>query len=133
MIPFVYENTESDFENSLQPSKTYGLHLEEKRIWGMLEGSEAIRQAIYKILNTERYESTIYSWNYGSELVELVGQPVPDVYSQLEGRITEALLRDDRITAVVDFSFSNEKGRVTAAFTAVTTEGSIAVEKEVGL
>ncbi|OPX43834.1 protein 25-like lysozyme [Ruminiclostridium hungatei] len=133
MIPFVYEDLQPDLEYVRQPSGTYRMHLEEKRIWGMLDGSEAIRQAIYKILNTERYDSVIYSWNYGAELVELVGQPVPYVYSQLERKITEALLRDDRITEVVDFSFSADKGRVTAAFTAVTTEGGIAVEKEVRL
>lgn len=131
MIPFVDEGLQPDFETVQQPVKTYRMHLEEKRISGMLDGIEAMKQAIYKILNTERYDYLIYSWNYGSEMAELMGQPVPYVYSGIKRKITDALLRDDRITDVGDFSFSKGKGRVSVKFTVATTEGDIEIEKEV--
>ncbi len=131
MIPFVDEGLQPDFETVQQPVKTYRMYLEEKRISGMLDGIEAMKQAIYKILNTERYDYLIYSWNYGSEMAELMGQPVPYVYSGIKRKITDALLRDDRITDVGDFSFSKGKGRVSVKFTVATTEGDIEIEKEV--
>lgn len=131
MIPFADEDLQPDFETVQQPSKTYKMHLEVKRISGLLDGREAMKQAIYKILNTERYDYLIYSWSYGAEMVELLGQPVPYVYSDIKRKITEALSRDDRITGVGDFSFSRSKGKVTAKFTVTTTEGDIEIEKEV--
>jgi len=131
MIPFVYDDLQPDFEITPQPTRTYRLNLNEMRIGGYIDGQEAMKQAIYKILNTERYDYIIYSWNYGSELAELYGQPIPYVYSEIKRRITEALLRDDRITDVGDFSFSQDKGRVTVKFTVETTEGIIEIEKEV--
>ncbi len=131
MIPFADEDLQPDFETVQQPSKTYKMHLEEKRISGLLDGREAMKQAIYKILNTELYDYLIYSWSYGAEMVELLGQPVPYVYSDIKRKITEALSRDDRITGVGDFSFSRGKGKVTAKFTVTTTEGNIEIEKEV--
>lgn len=33
-----------------------------------------MKQAIYKILQTERFEYLIYSWNYGIELNAVVGK-----------------------------------------------------------
>nr|WP_313785006.1 DUF2634 domain-containing protein [Paenibacillus larvae] len=45
-----------------------------------MDGLEAIRQAVHKILHTERYEHLIYSPDYGSELTGLIGQ-APFMYS----------------------------------------------------
>ncbi len=131
MIPFVNDDLQPDFEITLQPARTYRLNLNEMRVGGFIDGQEAMKQAIYKILNTERYDYLIYSWNYGSELAGLYGQPVPYVYSEIERRITEALQKDDRITEIRDFSFASIRGKVTANFTVVTTEGDFQIEKEV--
>ncbi len=131
MIPFVDADLQPDFETVLQPVRTYRMHLEEKRISGLLDGIEAMKQAIYKILNTERYDFLIYSWNYGLEMVELMGQPVPYVYSGIKRKITEALLRDERITEVGNFSFSTGKEKVSVKFAVTTTQGNIEIEKEV--
>lgn len=131
MIPFVNDDLQPDFEITPQPSRTYRLNLNEMRAGGFIDGQEAMKQAVYKILNTERYDYLIYSWNYGSELSGLYGQPVPYVYSEIEKRITEALQKDDRITEIRNFSFDSNKGKVTANFTVVTTEGDFQIEKEV--
>ena len=90
-----------------------------------------MRQAVYKILNTERYKYIIYSWNYGIELEDLFGQPIPYVYAELQRRIEEALLNDDRITNVHDFDFSNNGGDVLAVFQVDTIYGTIKASKEV--
>lgn len=111
-----------------QPSHTYRMDLEKKEIQGWTDGIQAIRQAIYKILNTERYQEAIYSWNYGIELEELFGKPIPFVYARVKRRIIEALSMDDRILEVKDFSFSRKKGAVAVLFRVGTTEGDIEME-----
>ena len=59
------------------PSKTYVMNIDGERITGtMTDDIEAVKQAIYKILNTERYQYPIYSWNYGVELADLFGKPI---------------------------------------------------------
>ena len=87
------------------PSMTYRMSEEKKEVRGALDGMEAVKQAVYKILQTERYKYVIYDWNYGVELEDLFGKAVSFVIPELQRRITEALLADDRIEAVTEFSF----------------------------
>ena len=98
---------------------------EGRKTYGYCDELEAVRQAIYKILNTERYQYLIYSWNYGIELADLFGQPIPYVYAEIQRRITEALLQDDRITDVYDFDFSNNSDDVLCKFSVKTRFGEI--------
>ena len=133
MIPQVNDGLNVDFQIEDQPSHTYALDIENNRIKGFVDSLEAMKQAIYKILNTERFSCMLYSWNYGVELAELFGEPLPFVYPELERVITEALLADDRITGVEDFTFEKglKFGSVLVQFTAITTEGDLTVEKVV--
>jgi hypothetical protein len=128
MLP---ENVEylTDFEIESQPSYTYKLDAERNRIIGKTDGLDAVKQAIYKILNTERYEYIIYDWNYGVELVELIGGQKSYVIPELERRITEALLQDDRISAVSDFVFDTKGKKYTVSFEATTIEGVVDIEE----
>ena len=114
-----------------QPNKTYKMNINEEVIISHTDDLKAIEQAIYKILNTERYQYVIYSWNYGIELADLFGQPLPYVYPELKRRITEALLADDRIKNVSDFKFGHKKGEVSCNFIVSTIAGVIHVEKVV--
>ncbi len=114
-----------------QPSYTYQLHLEQGSIRGYVDGLAAIKQAIFKILNTERFNYEIYSWNYGIELNDLIGEPKAYVYSEIERRITEALTQDDRIKSVDAFSFTADKDKVHVSFTVHTALGDFEIEKGV--
>ncbi len=114
-----------------QPSLTYALDIENGRIRGSVDRVEALRQAIYLILSTERYEYLIYSWDYGVELKELIGQSKEYALSEIKRRITEALTQDDRITAVEGFEFEVEKNSVHTTFTARTIFGEMEVETDV--
>lgn len=113
-----------------RPSKTFGLDLENGRICGTVDGLEAVRQAVYCILNTERYDFLIYSWNYGVELKGLVGRPIPYVKTELKRRVREALLQDGRIKGVDGFRFVQEGRRLAVQFTVHTTFGDLQGEKE---
>lgn len=100
-------------------------------IRGKINDVDAVKQAIYLILNTERYAYNIYSWNYGVELVDLIGQPLPYVTVILPRRIEEALTQDDRIKDVRDFTFKRYKNKLHVTFTVITTVGDIPSELEV--
>lgn len=134
MIPGTVGFLEEDFEIEEQPSRTYKMYLEQEVINGFTDGLDAMKQTIYMILNTERYQYIIYSWNYGIELIDLFGEPVTYVCPELERRITEALTQDDRILKVDAFSFDiSEKGKVHVTFTAHTIFGEIETEKVVNI
>lgn len=120
-----------DFTVETQPSLTYKMNINEETIFKKTDDLEAIKQAVYKILNTERYRHVIYSWNYGIELQDLFGMPLPYVYPELKRRITEALTWDDRILDVTDFSFSHKRGEVSATFIVHAIAGSFESERTV--
>lgn len=113
------------------PSKSYRMKIADERIIGTIDELEAIAQACYKILNTERYRYVIYSWDYGIELQDLFGKPLPYVYSELPRRISEALLQDDRVESVTNFELFHTRGDVLAKFTVTTTAGDLELEKGV--
>lgn len=122
----------SSIEIETIPSKDYKMNIKDNIINGYVDEIEAIRQTVYKILNTERYEYTIYSWNYGIELSDLIGEPVGYVCAELERRITEALTQDDRINSVDNFEFDySEKNIVKVSFNVNTIYGSFETEKAV--
>lgn len=132
MIPSTNTFLLTDVEVGTQPSKDYKLHIEKDRINNTCDGQEVMKQVIYKILNTERYQWIIYSWNYGIELMDLYGEPVTYVVPELQRRIEEALLQDDRITGVDTFDFDTSKrGEVKTTFTVHTIFGDIEAEKVV--
>lgn len=132
MIPSGVGFLDKDFEVREQPSFTYKMQENENLVRGYTDGLEAVKQAIDKIIMTERYQYIMYSWNYGIELVDLFGEPVTYVCPELERRISEALLWDDRIQSVDNFEFDfPKKGVVHVAFTAHTIFGDVRAEREV--
>lgn len=125
-------NMES-IEKKTIPSLTWKINEEQAEVRGTVDGLEAMKQAVNKILQTERYRYAIYDWNYGIELEELYGKNVTYVIPELKKRIEDALLADDRVTAVTDFSFEQEKGSVTAEFLVHTIFGEITAERTVDI
>lgn len=123
----------ADFELRAEPSKTYAANLEKARFIGKIDETEAVKQAVMKMIQTERYEYEIYSWDYGIELQDLFGKPIPYVMSEVKQRITDALLADDRIELVGDFLIERaEKNVLHCSFSVTTTQGdTFEIEKEV--
>ena len=77
----------------------------------IVEGNEAIKVWVYKALLTPRYNYSIYSWDYGSELMDLIGKAYTQSLTKEEAKryIKEALLINPYILEVnvVDTSFNN--------------------------
>lgn len=133
MIPEqVIDLTNLEIEN--QPSRTYKLDFERKRIGGMIDNEQAIMQMVMKILYTERYAYVIYSSQYGVELDRMIGQDYDFIVSDLERTITEALTADDRVIDITDFQ-TNKIGidKMEVSFTVNTFDGSVDIETEVAI
>lgn len=137
------------------PSKTYRLDLEEGRILGMVDGQEAVRQAILKAIITPRWKCLIYDNQYGSEIeaavIQSQGSASQDyIKAVVPGFVRDALRPDKRISKVSNFVFafsdeekakyfpdlSNalENGRISGdsifiSFDAETIYGTVRVEE----
>ncbi|MBS4959615.1 MAG: DUF2634 domain-containing protein [Clostridiales bacterium] len=130
MIPnSEYHNIWADDLKLIQdPTRTYCMDLENRRMAGFCDGLTAVKQAVYKMLQTERFEELIYSENYGLQVKDLFGQDSSVVEAVLAGRIAEALQMDERITAVSGFTFTRSRESLHVAFTVTSTEGSFPAE-----
>ena len=134
------DDLDPDFEVETEPSLTYAMKIsqeisEDSIFVGRADDVKAIEQAIIKIINTERYEYEIYSWDYGVELQDLYGKPMPYVMSEVKQRVIEALTADDRIESVDDFTVKRTgKHTLHLTFTVTTVqEDEFEMESEVEL
>lgn len=115
----------NDFEVVEQPSKTYRLLYQKNKLSGVTDEIEALKQAIYFILNTERYDYLIYDWDYGFEIKDLVGQDPRSILPEIQKRICDALMQDTRITEITDFKFNVIKNKVSVLFAVKSIFGDI--------
>ena len=129
MLPQVNIQNLNELKINSMPTKTYKLNYGKNQIYDTTDDLQALRQAIYIILNTERYNYLIYSWDFGVELKKLIGREKFQATAQLEQAIKDALLQDSRILSVENFSFAFERKTVTANFTVKTIFGDIESEK----
>lgn len=135
MIPesqdvFLQDENSENFE--ILPTKTYRLDTINKRIIGTVDDSEAVLQFIRKVLATDKYAFEIYDWYYGNELMKLLGHSYDYVVARIPNIFKEALLVDDRITDVRDFTFSRPAiDTIVVTCQVDTVYGAIKYEQEV--
>ncbi|WP_309121549.1 DUF2634 domain-containing protein [Paenibacillus sp.] len=110
--------------------RTYKLDFETGEIGRRIDGAEAIQQLIHKAVRTIRFSHPIYSDDYGCEIQHMLGKPFSQGFIQVEmvRMITEALVYDERIHRVYDFTIASENDEVYIAFFADTTQGTIRYE-----
>lgn len=120
-------------EDSEQETRTYRIDFENGRINGMIDGLDAVKQAIIKRLNTERFKNLIYSDDYGCEIKDtMMSDENTDSFleSEIPVLIEEALVDDERILGVDNFEFydsMDEKDGLKVTFDASTIYGDISV------
>ena len=115
-------NTEIEYVS--QPSKSWLINRQTMRVQCGTDDLPSVRQAVDVILNTKRFEWQIYSSNLGTELDTLIGENASYIESEFPRMVEEALLVDDRITEVNDFSFTVSGDTMTWTFTVVTVFGA---------
>ncbi len=131
MIPSESIDVALSSADSSEVSKTYKIL--DYRIQGYIDGMEALEQAIYKMLNTEKYEYPIYSFLYGIELESLIGQDSLYVQMELMRRIEECLLTDERIQSVENFEFTISSDTILCSCKVNSIYGTSTIYKEVNI
>ncbi len=129
MIPDSSIDVTISTSETIAPTKTY--KITSNRIQGYIDDKEALQQAIYKMLNTEKYEYQIYSFSYGIELESLIGKDPMFVQMELARRIKECLLTDERIDKVDNFTFDTIKDSIVCSFDVTSIYGQSTYKKEV--
>lgn len=118
-----------DEEQEQEPSLTYKIDFENKCLTGLIDGEDSIRQAVIKMINTELYADIIYAGEFGVESTDLIGQDRSYVMSEIQDRLEERLIEDDRISEVNDIEFQEVgKNKLSVSFTVVTDIGEIEME-----
>lgn len=95
----------------------------------IIKENEAIKVWCYKALKVPRYQYEIYSWDYGSELMELIGKPYTPSLTKEEAKryIKEALLINPYITEVNILDVSFKDALLSAEVEIKTIYGSMEV------
>ena len=118
------DELDEEFEEEVIPNKTFKLNFEKKIIARVIDGEEAKKQAIQKILITESEEYPIYGFGYGLMYNDLIGEDMVYVRSELKDRIVEAILYDDRFKAVEFTDEVVEKRKIILSFTVICSDGN---------
>ena len=116
-----------------QPDLTWNINKGTQRIEGNITGWAAVRQAVEIILNVEQFRWQIYRPYSGMQWDGLIGQDPGYVAAELQRRIREALMMDDRVTGISNFNYTIEGDKLTASLTVNTVYGDTDTSVEVNL
>jgi len=114
--------------------REYGLDFKSGRLTGkIVEGVDALCVWAYLALKAKRYRWVIYSWGYGDEVYDLIGNSYSKEYLRSECRryMEECLFENEHITGIEDLEVSQIKDVLHIKFRMVTDVGSKEVEMDV--
>ena len=113
----LYREVAWDFKNNIP--------ILENGDFKIVEGNEAIKVWVYKALLTPRYQYSIYTWNYGSELLSLIGKAYTPQLTKSEAKryIEEALKINPYILEVNVLDTDFKDGVLSASIKIVTIYG----------
>ena len=95
---------------------------------GKVTGLEAIKVWAWNALKTQRYMYEQNTWNYGSELEDLIGRssmPMEYIESEAKRMCAECLMQNRFIEGIRDFRCSLEESTLICSFTIITTFGEV--------
>ncbi|MFG6367775.1 MAG: DUF2634 domain-containing protein [Lachnospiraceae bacterium] len=111
--------------------REYGIDFKSGQLTGeIVEGLEAIKVWIWFALQIPRYRYYAYTWDYGNEFEELIGQGYSSDYIDSESRrMTEdCLLVNSDIQGISDFQINITGDTLTISFIVNTVYGDIAFQ-----
>ena len=131
LFPFVSNVDDVKADNSFPLYKEIAWNFKrnipiiENREFKIVEGNEAIKVWVYKALLTPRYQYSIYTWNYGSELMDLIGKAYTPSLTKSESKryIEEALKINPYILEVNVLDTDFKDGILSADVKIVTIYG----------
>ena len=127
LFPFISEQVESKNNDTY---REYEFDFNTGHFTGkFLEGKEALKMWIYKAFLTNRYIYPIYSWDYGQDLEELIGQDYEYDYikSEVERRVQECLMINEHVKRCSNFDISLINDQIKVSFIVDTTFGEVTI------
>lgn len=136
LFPFATETEVKLADNTVTSSsiREYEIDLKKGRLTGrIVSGVEAICVWAYLALKAKRYRWVIYSWGYGNEVYNLIGNSYSEEYlhSECKRYMEECLFENKHITAIEALEVSQIKDVLHIKFRLVTDIGSKEVEMNV--
>lgn len=126
---FPFDIDEENMEQKEEPIfKEYEIDFKTGQLTGRtVEGLEAIKVWVYLALLTPRYRFEQYSWNYGSEIEELIGLNIDEEYlkSEVQRRIEDCILINEHIQGIENLECSFFDDKLTASFRILTDYGEV--------
>lgn len=122
---------EQDIEELPYQPKEYEINYRTGQLTGrVVEGKEAVMAWVWLALQTARYRYYIYSWDYGQEIEELVGQGYSKEYTkaELEAMIEACLTVNPYIEGIENFEAEFRDSILTATFAITTRFGEANVD-----
>ena len=88
----------------------------------IVEGNNAIKVWVYKALLTPRYNYSIYTWDYGSELLDLIGKAyTPSLTKEEAKRLIKEALEINPYILEVEITDINFKDSLLSADIKIVT------------
>ena len=88
----------------------------------IVEGNEAIKVWVYKAILTPRYNYSIYTWDYGSELLDLIGKAyTPSLTKEEAKRLIKEALEINPYILEVEITDVNFKDSLLSADIKIVT------------
>lgn len=83
-----------------QTGLTYYIDSKTGHLSSMIDNKESVIQAVFKALDTQKFEYQIYSWFYGLDMEPFIGQDIEYIRVNIRRYLEDCLLQDDRIFSI---------------------------------
>ncbi len=111
--------------------KAFGIDFENKKILGVIDGVDALKQAIRMALITPRYKYPMFSHRYGTDFENAFEGGYSKAMGRLKNAIYDSLIYDRRINGIDNFEFEKKGSAIMVKFKLHTIYGDMDYETEV--
>ena len=128
LFPFISNTDEVKVDNTFPLYReiawdfTNNIPILENGDFKIVEGNEAIKVWVYKAILTPRYNYSIYTWDYGSELLDLIGKAyTPSLTKEEAKRLIKEALEINPYILEVEITDINFKDSLLSADIKIVT------------
>lgn len=128
MLP---ENNIEEIAREESADKAYFLDFDTKTVGELIDGKDALVQAIKMALMVQRYKYPVFSHSYGTDYTNAFADGYSKAMGRLKNAIYDSLIYDDRINAIDSFAFEKRGTKVIVKFRILSIYGPFGHEIEV--
>ena len=128
LFPFISNTDEVKVDNTFPMYKEVAwdfkrnIPILENGDFKIVKGNEAIKVWVYKAILTPRYNYSIYTWDYGSELLDLIGKAyTPSLTKEEAKRLIKEALEINPYILEVEITDINFKDSLLSADIKIVT------------